>query len=533
MADLRASGLGGVPKGTTADRPASPSIGDVFYNGTLGVLEIYTSQGWVSNSAPPSIPETVVATNQGSGRAFNNGQASVAFNAGSGGGLTSSYQVIPSPSTTPSSFTGSSSPITVTGLQSSTQYTYEVKAINNFGSSSPSIPSAAVTATTIPQAPTIGTATDLQTGQNVSVAFTAGATGGSAVTSYTVTSSPGGLTASGSSSPITVTGLTTGTAYTFTVTATNANGTSAASAASNSATPTIFTFSADYLVVAGGGSGGSNNGGGGGGAGGLRSTVASTGGGGSVESSLTLARNFNYTFTVGAGGPAPAASSNLSGSQGSSSSLSGYGITTVSCNGGGAGGGQGSAGGNGGSGGGGGSQPYGTWAGGSKTNNQGYDGGSGTSDLDPKYLGGGGGGAGQAGSNAVLNSSAGNGGNGVTNSITGSSVQYAGGGGGGRDGRFAGAGGSAGSGGGGIGGSGGGGNAGSGNANTGGGGGGGTFTGGGFSNPGNGGSGIIVIKYPSANTINVGAGLTSSELSNSGGFRIHQFTAGTGTVSWS
>ena len=56
MADLRASGLGGVPKGATADRPSSPSIGDVFYNGTLGCLEIYTSQGWVANSAPPAIP---------------------------------------------------------------------------------------------------------------------------------------------------------------------------------------------------------------------------------------------------------------------------------------------------------------------------------------------------------------------------------------------------------------------------------------------------------------------------------------------
>jgi hypothetical protein len=70
------------------------------------------------------------------------------------------------------------------------------------------------------------------------VAFTAPASnGGSAITGYTVTSSPGGITATGTSSPIVVTGLTNGTAYTFTVTATNAIGTSAASAASNSVTP--------------------------------------------------------------------------------------------------------------------------------------------------------------------------------------------------------------------------------------------------------------------------------------------------------
>jgi hypothetical protein len=33
--------------GTTADRPASPSVGDTFFNGTLGVQEIYTDSGWL------------------------------------------------------------------------------------------------------------------------------------------------------------------------------------------------------------------------------------------------------------------------------------------------------------------------------------------------------------------------------------------------------------------------------------------------------------------------------------------------------
>jgi uncharacterized protein (TIGR02145 family) len=62
--------------------------------------------------------------------------------------------------------------------------------------------------------------------------------GGSVITGYTVTSSPGGLTAIGTASPIIVNGLTNGIAYTFTVIATNAMGSSVASSASNSVTPT-------------------------------------------------------------------------------------------------------------------------------------------------------------------------------------------------------------------------------------------------------------------------------------------------------
>jgi hypothetical protein len=110
-------------------------------------------------------------------------------------------------------------------------------ATNANGTTTASPASASVTATTVPQAPTIGTVTDGGTGTTVSVPFTAGATGGSAITGYSVTSSPATTTQSASSSPYTFTGLTAGTAYTFTVTATNTNGTSAASSASNSVTP--------------------------------------------------------------------------------------------------------------------------------------------------------------------------------------------------------------------------------------------------------------------------------------------------------
>ncbi len=63
--------------------------------------------------------------------------------------------------------------------------------------------------------------------------------GGSPITGYTITSTPGGITKTvdGSTTTGTITGLTNGTSYTFTVAATNATGTSPASAPSNVVTP--------------------------------------------------------------------------------------------------------------------------------------------------------------------------------------------------------------------------------------------------------------------------------------------------------
>ena len=75
--------------------------------------------------------------------------------------------------------------------------------------------------------------------------------GGAAITSYTVTSAPGGgiCTATAPATSCTISGLANGTSYTFTVTATNSTGTSPVSAASASVTPSAAATVADATSI--------------------------------------------------------------------------------------------------------------------------------------------------------------------------------------------------------------------------------------------------------------------------------------------
>ena len=239
-----------------------------------------------------------------------------------------------------------------------------------------------------------------------------------------------------------------------------------------------------YLVAAGGASGGSRYGGGGG-AGGLRTTYGTvSGGGGAAESNITLASG-TYTITVGAGGAqTPAVPS--AGGQGNSGSNSI--LDTVTSIGGGAGAGRAETALGGGSGGG--ASIYAAATKGAGTTGQGFAGGDGT-EGSPYYVGGGGGASQVGGDGNGANSGAG--GAGLTVSITGALVTYAGGGGGGGSSDATADGGSGGAGGGANGGSYPSGNGGSGTANTGGAGGGsgGDST---TSQGGAGGSGVVILR---------------------------------------
>ena len=133
--------------------------------------------------------------------------------------------------------TGSSSPISVTGLTNNNSYSCAVTASNADGSSSASIPVVGTPAPTAPGVPTISR-TDYGDGE-IYLYVTVSDDGGSAVTGYTATCSDGSTSFSGTStsSPITVSGLTNDASYTCTATATNAVGASTNSTATDPITP--------------------------------------------------------------------------------------------------------------------------------------------------------------------------------------------------------------------------------------------------------------------------------------------------------
>jgi hypothetical protein len=522
------TGFLNLPQGTTAQRPSPATVGTARYNTDTGVIEFYTTQGWVELSSLGISDVSPTTYSGASGSSFT--VSGSGFYAGCTVTLINNTGTTYSPGTTT---INSSTQITFTTGQAFTRGAspFSVKVSTPLGYSV--IKSNAFTAGNVPvwstAAGTVANIYDIMRSSYSNITLTATDADGDAIT-YSVVSGalPTNLSL-GSNGVITRTGtipnVAVNTTYNFTVRATDAKGdyvdrlfniivyapvvtSFTSSGASSWTVPTNLSI-VRVLVVAGGGGGGTRDvgvdgagtdGGAGGGAGGMID-----------HPSFPVSPDSVIPLNIGAGGSG-GASGRTPGVQGTNSvfgSLTAVGGGYGGCgplipfgNGGpgGSGGGKGGGGGSGDPvGAGTGTQP--SQPGGSGTYGYGFPGGN-TPASGPPYRGSGGGGAGAAGSVGNSGGPAA-GGIGRTSDISGSSTYYAGGGGGG---------GSVGAGGG-PGGSGGGGPGGgtgstatpassgsNGATNTGGGGGGGSGSNGAGASPsggagGNGGSGIIIVKY--------------------------------------
>ena len=190
----------------------------------------------------PAAPTALVAT-------AGDASVSIAFTPGAAGSASLSYTASCTVAGVAKTGNGAASPIIVTGLSNGTGYACTVTAANSAGTSAPS---AAVSVTPVAKLAVPGkpTVSSVSAGNaQVSVAFTAPSTGGTGISSYTVTCT-GSLSASGSSSPIIVTGLSNGSSYSCTVTAANSAGSGEASAVSASFTPTAGVAQTVYHAPA-------------------------------------------------------------------------------------------------------------------------------------------------------------------------------------------------------------------------------------------------------------------------------------------
>ena len=208
----------------------------------LGTGALSTASAAVTPARAPDAPTGVSAV-------AGSGSATVSWTApANGGSVITRYTVTPFIGTVAQpvrTITGAppAASLVVTGLTNGTAYTFTVMATNAVGNGAVSAPSAAVTPTGVPGAPTgvVGVRGD----GAVSVSWTAPVSnGGSAIAGYTVTPFIGTVaqpvttvTGAPPAASVTVSGLTNGTAYTFRVAATNALGTGALSTASAAVTP--------------------------------------------------------------------------------------------------------------------------------------------------------------------------------------------------------------------------------------------------------------------------------------------------------
>jgi len=229
--------------------PATPAAATVYLKAddnaanSSGLVNMGT---WIVVSSPA--PPVNVTAYPG------NSQITVSFDSSSSGGNpVTGYTVTATPGNL--IVNGSASPITFPGLANGTLYSISVTASNAVGDSSPTaIYIVTPLANAIPPNPP--TVVNAVAGKGeATILFSPPAfNGGIPVTGYTATSLPGNVSASGATSPITVSNLMYGIPYTFTVAPFNSNGSGPPSATSNSVT--LIATPGDIITVAGNGTSG-------------------------------------------------------------------------------------------------------------------------------------------------------------------------------------------------------------------------------------------------------------------------------------
>ncbi|CAN2230032.1 Listeria/Bacterioides repeat [Candidatus Nanopelagicaceae bacterium] len=214
----------------------------VAHNGA-GASQPSGSSNSVTPLGPPGAP-TITAAVRGDTKA----SITLTQPSDNGGSAITHYVITIQPGG--QTITTSSSTTEITGLTNGTLYTFTAAAVNGVGTGSASNAMTARPAGT-PNAPTV--VSGLPANDRAIIDFS-GATGnGAPITNYIVTVIETGETATGTTSPITVYGLTNGTPYTFTVTTVTSVGPSAPSTISDPITPEQVTYLAPSTPASSGG----------------------------------------------------------------------------------------------------------------------------------------------------------------------------------------------------------------------------------------------------------------------------------------